>query len=90
MSEERGYNGWTNYETWLLVLWIDNEEGCYNYWREQARELHNLPDLAQILKDEFEEAAEEKFGESGFWLDLVTAALSEVDWREVASHLMDE
>ena len=25
-TESKGYNGWTNYETWLLALNIDNEE----------------------------------------------------------------
>lgn len=29
-------NGWTNYETWAIGLWIDNEQGSYTYWREQA------------------------------------------------------
>lgn len=24
-----GYNGWTNYETWNMALWVDNEEGIY-------------------------------------------------------------
>ena len=38
MDEEKKYNGWTNYETWATALWLDNERGSYDYWREQARE----------------------------------------------------
>ena len=30
------YNGWTNYETWAVALWIDNEEGSQAYWRQEA------------------------------------------------------
>lgn len=36
-----GYNGWTNYETWVVNLWMDNEEGTHDYWREVAQEIHN-------------------------------------------------
>jgi hypothetical protein len=32
------YNGWNTYETWAVKLWLDNEEGSYRYWTEQARE----------------------------------------------------
>ena len=28
------YNGWTNYETWNVALWIGNDEGFYNLAKE--------------------------------------------------------
>ena len=38
VEDEKGYQGWANYETWCAKLWIDNSEGDYNYWREAAEE----------------------------------------------------
>jgi len=36
MAQDHKYNGWTNYETWAVKLWMDNEEPSYRYWRERA------------------------------------------------------
>ena len=33
----RGYNGWTNYETWAVALWLGNEESSYRFWMAVAR-----------------------------------------------------
>jgi hypothetical protein len=32
------YNGWTNYETWCVNLWLSNEEPSYRYWLEAAEQ----------------------------------------------------
>jgi hypothetical protein len=31
---DRIYNGWTNYETWNVVLWIENDESIQDYIQE--------------------------------------------------------
>jgi hypothetical protein len=47
--EERGYNGWANYETWAVSLWLDNEQSSYLYWREQAdRHRKEGPNSSQV------------------------------------------
>ena len=32
--QDTSYNGWTNYETWNVALWIQNDEGLYQWARD--------------------------------------------------------
>jgi len=102
------YNGWTNYETWAVHLWLTNEEGSYRHCRELAREARESaptcrqvcqgvwqPDEASkfLLSDRLKESVEEMnplADQPSLFSDLVTAALSEVDWHEVAQAFLDD
>ena len=99
----KNYNGWTNYETWAVSLWMDNDEGAQSYWREQAESALENPGsyytkcltrkeraaiaLADSIKAQHEEAQPEV---SGVFADLLNAAMSEVNWREIAINLIDD
>ena len=33
------FNGFRNYETWTVALWLGNERSSYERWKEEARRL---------------------------------------------------
>jgi hypothetical protein len=40
MADESRYNGWTNYGTWCVHLWLSNEETSWRHWQAAAREAY--------------------------------------------------
>lgn len=88
-----GYNGWTNYETWAVALWLGNDEGSASYWQEQAEDCVSrygkdtaTSKLAGMLKDEICDGEFAPDLGASLYADLLGAALSEVDWYEIAEH----
>ena len=47
--EDQTYNGWANYDTWNVSLWIQNDEGLYNL----ARTLSDYKELVDVLYQEY-------------------------------------
>src|SRR4051812_43850493 len=39
--EAETYNGWSNYETWCVALWLDNDEATHRHMRELAEQAWN-------------------------------------------------
>jgi len=87
MSTE--YNGWKNYETWLVNLWIDNDGGS-EYWRERAEEVRDVSDLADEMEQYYQELAEQVIPSQGMFNDLFNSALREVSWYDIAEHYISE
>lgn len=91
------YNGWSNYETWNWKLWIDNDQGSYEFWREQAQSVYDESDdhdddiqtLADLLQNDCDEAYPENM-KSGPFADLLNSAISEIDWREIAESMLED
>lgn len=96
MSE--GYNGWTNYETWNVKLWIDNDQGEQEFWQERAEGcIANTDDdgdaiaaLSNELEAAYDELYEQQSMPPGPLSDILRAALSEVNWHEIASHMVED
>ena len=102
------YNGWTNYETWAVNLWLTNEEGTYHYCRDLARQaVAEAPECRQVrdwiwaadeakkflLSDRLREFVEEMnplTDGASMFTDLLNAAISEVDWHEIAEAFLSE
>ncbi len=81
MSESTGYNGWSNYETWLVALWLNNDQASYN-----ALEALKAGDESEHRKAEsLEELVRELyvFEPIGVVADLVNAAFGRVNWVEI-------
>jgi len=104
MSKE--YNGWTNYETWLVKLWMDNDEGSERRWSNEAEQTFKRcnprygntqsqqarNDLADSIKDAHEahylEVLRHAKQECSWISDMIGAAMSEVNWGEIAESLL--
>lgn len=91
MTEEQGYNGWENYETWVVKLWLDNEEPSYCWAHEQAAQVLSEEgdtwQLAERIKDELEAGIPEV---TGLWADLLRHGFDRVNWDEIAAAYIEE
>ena len=105
MSGDTRYNGWTNYETWCVKLWIDNDQGEHEHWREQARDAwanaqedraYPGQSCSDCARNDLAGRLKDAWGDMApdlgatVWADLLGSALSEVDWYEIAQAMLDD
>ena len=92
---EMSYNGWQNYETWLaslylgIVDWQNFVETELLGGEEEITEDKKVAMLAEYFKNLIEEEAG-MAGLDNFLYDLLTSAISEIDFTELAYVFLDD
>lgn len=81
------YNGWTNYETWNVNLWVSNDEGLYNEKMRVLRRSHEVS--AKTVREFFAEV----MGGTTPDLDSLQEngeTVDPINFDEIAEHWEDE
>lgn len=98
MSNDQGYNGWTNHATWCVNLWLSNDQGTYAEVNDLIACLFHddasVCDMADRLRDYVEELAELTcpgvIEGASFVSDLFGSVLHDVEWNEVAASWLND
>lgn len=75
------YNGWTNWSTWNIALWVDNEEWMY---KSKIDVFKRLDVTAKTVK----EFCIELFPNGT--PDMEAKDLKDIDWDEIAENWQEE
>ena len=78
MSEDKTYNGWTNYETWLVNLWLGG------YLQQELEDGNEI--TAAHIKDTINNMLADTPELWGMFSDLLNSAISNIDCYEIAAH----
>jgi hypothetical protein len=85
------YNGWSNYETWVTKLWIDNEQKTYNDIVNLTKRHINKLDyqLGDIISGYVDKNMLPEIPPS-LASDLLRASMTLVNWTEIAKSYKDD
>lgn len=90
-TQDRTYNGWSNYETWLVNLWLQNDADSYEEVRAEVIDADSLSDAKEILKGWLDNEVEFYLEPtSGLIHDLLQGAIQKVDWYEIVRNWRNE
>ena len=93
------YNGWKNWETWLVNLWINNDPEVYDLALAINHETDDMMDPVQYVADELKESIMATWSDvigntdhwaAGLFSDLIGQSLTDVDWRTIAMHIRND
>lgn len=86
-SLDNTYNGWSNWETWNLLLWANNEESTYKEMRRFATKVSTLAQekdqiraCVSFFNDMFPSGTP----------DMEAGDMDNVNWNEVLESVLEE
>jgi hypothetical protein len=86
------YNGWSNYETWAVKLWLDNDEGTQVEMSDSAKRATLMWNPERWLSDYIKDFVNDGVPNipASMYLDLLTSAIANVDFSEIAKAYMED
>ena len=90
-AKDTRYNGWSNYETWNVALWLDND---FDMWSELSESCNDgtyedVNELADYLEN-FIDEMNPVLNDASMFSDLLSSSFREVNYREIAEHYWNE
>lgn len=89
-APEPGYNGWSNWETWCVALWLNNDSPSTAEYLQELSNRQHLPvyTLADMLRDQvktwwYDTIEAHQLPEACLWADLMIGTLDRVNWYEI-------
>ena len=96
---QENYNGWTNYETWCVRTWMDEDDAGQQQRQDALNAIKNGEPteitracVAAALKQVFMDHSYNALTEdalTGVYGDLLEIALENVNWSEIAKNILD-
>lgn len=87
------HNGWTNYQTWCVKLWLDNDEELYESALEIARNSKGEDSPRSYIKENLQEhinCYNPLSDGASMFTDLLGYALETVNWFAIADAYLEE
>ena len=92
MTKDTTFNGWVNYETWVVNLWLTNDEhtskqldNIIKNFIGRGRRANKLADLVQEWMYDYIDKSQ-GFNGNGMFVDLLRSAVDNVSWSAIIEH----
>ncbi len=82
-SSTARYNGWSNYETWVANLWLNNDEQSYRVLLQAKESGASVYEQADWLKSLLEMQLADEIAVPCMWQDLLRGASGQINWVEI-------
>ena len=98
------YNGYSSYETWLVAVWVDNDQYTIDHWVNVAKHHYNIAEdrkhftkreeatisFSEDMKEWYEDNIPDSTEIGGLYADMLHGCMTVVDWGELAKKYMDQ
>lgn len=82
------YNGYSNFQTWCVMLWLDNDQATQEFVTElinESTDQANLADKLAVFVYEYDPLLDQ----ASMYADLLHSAIRQVDFYELAGFLLE-